>query len=155
MAAIVTVQHRETTPGNDAPLSYPLEILEEEITTRELIRRSVREHLRKLEAEGFFKPEKQGETNFKLFLTQEEIDQLADKGKISVGGSIEEPEPQQTNPNDPRFIKKAEDKAIAAFNKGTLSILVRGRPVTDIGQFLSFEDQTKVTFLRLVPLVGG
>lgn len=155
MASVVTIQHRETTPGKEDPISYPLEILEEEITARELIKRSVREHLRKLEAEGFFKPAKQEITHFKLFLSQEDIDELAEEGKVAVGIPLEARDQRQTDPTDPRFIKKAEDKAISAFNKGTLSLLVRGRPVTDLQQILSFDDQTRVTFLRLVPLIGG
>lgn len=155
MPATIKVKHQETTPSATPPMSYDLEILEAEITTETLIRRSVQEHLRKLVREGFFELEKQQETTFKLHLTQTEIDELATQGKIALENPSDENTGNDIDPESPRFIQKAEDKAISAFKKGALSIFMNGRQIQELHQRLSFEDQTNVIFLRLVPLVGG
>lgn len=52
MAVIFKIKQQETTAIKSLPMNYDLEVLEEEITTAELIRRSVQEHLRRPESKS-------------------------------------------------------------------------------------------------------
>ena len=47
------------------------------------------------------------------------------------------------------------EKALRAFAAGTYVILVDGRRVERLDEVVPFAPGTKVTFLRLMPLVGG
>jgi hypothetical protein len=46
-------------------------------------------------------------------------------------------------------------RAVEAFERGQVFILVDDRQVTDLEETIDLTPQTQVTFLRLVPLAGG
>jgi hypothetical protein len=51
--------------------------------------------------------------------------------------------------------EKQYAKAITAFQSNGFLVLVDGRQITDLDQSLQLTTQTKVAFLKLVPLIGG
>lgn len=51
--------------------------------------------------------------------------------------------------------EKQLDKALAAFRGNGLLVLVDNRQITELDEPLDLEPETQVTFLKLVPLVGG
>ena len=46
-------------------------------------------------------------------------------------------------------------KAVAAFRGNGLLVLVDDRQITELDEPIDLQPETKVTFLKLVPLVGG
>ena len=59
-------------------------------------------------------------------------------------------------PDDPRLDARREgERALAAFTAGTCLLFVNGEQVRDLTQDVAIGIDTKVQFLRLVPLVGG
>ena len=150
----IEIHHRSTGPSSDSKTEAPqvvLDILEETITARELIRRTVSEHLRKLGRESPTPPRES--TLSHLYLTESEIRSQADSGKIALENS-----PSSSSNSDPdptAFESNAIKSAEKAFRLGRFTILIAGRQIDDLNTPLTFEDQTKVIFLRLVPLAGG
>jgi hypothetical protein len=49
----------------------------------------------------------------------------------------------------------ARDNALAAFKRGQIVLLVDDRQIEDAEARIGLTETTEVTFLRLVPLVGG
>ena len=157
----VEIHHRATGPAsgqvaNHAP-QVVLEILDEVITARELISRAVAEHIRKTrreaeeaaEAQKVAKSDPSGDPLRHLYLSEDEIRLQEESGKIAVAASTD----QDAEPLD--FEQQAIDKALAAFRVGRFAMLIGGRQVDDLSTELTFEEQAKVIFLRLVPLAGG
>jgi hypothetical protein len=58
-------------------------------------------------------------------------------------------------PPAPPTPEAAHAKAIAAFRSGKILLLVDDRQIEDIEALIGLTDATEITFLRLVPLVGG
>jgi hypothetical protein len=51
--------------------------------------------------------------------------------------------------------QKQFTKAIAAFKGNGFLVLIDDRQIIDLDECLSLTSQTKITFLKLVPLIGG
>lgn len=47
------------------------------------------------------------------------------------------------------------EKAIEAFERNGFILLINNQQVDDLDAFVSFQPDTTVTFLKLIPLVGG
>jgi len=47
------------------------------------------------------------------------------------------------------------DRALEGFRDGSYRALLDGRPITDLDEPLSLGLRSRVTFLRIVPLVSG
>ena len=58
-------------------------------------------------------------------------------------------------PPAPPCAEVAQARALAAFKRGRIVLLVDNRQVEDAEAKIGIADDTEVTFLRLVPLVGG
>lgn len=59
-------------------------------------------------------------------------------------------------PEETRLDPQREtERALAAFTTGTCLLFVNGEQVHDLAQHVTLEADTKVQFLRLVPLAGG
>ena len=148
MAKVIRIKHQQTTKLTEGETVYSLTVLEERITTKELICRSVREHVRKLGVGGYF--DRSDKSLSQLYLTQTDINSMVSEGKIALSKNIKRIDYHSEN-----FLSLAENKALRAFNSGRLTIFVKGRQLIDLDEDLDFEDQTKVVFLRLIPLQGG
>jgi hypothetical protein len=51
--------------------------------------------------------------------------------------------------------QKQYDRAVAAFNGNGFLVFVDDRQITDLDETLHLTAQTKIAFLKLVPLIGG
>ncbi len=58
-------------------------------------------------------------------------------------------------PFTPPTPEVAHTKALAAFSSGKILLLVNERQIEDPDALIGLTDDTEITFLRLVPLVGG
>lgn len=108
-----------------------LDLLTEHITIRELIRSRVYQEV----------------TEFNAHRKQ------AWSGLVSPAPSKTSPSP---NGHPERIEWEAQfQRAVRALEAGTLLIMVDARQVTDLEEQITVTPKTSVSFLRLVPLVGG
>jgi hypothetical protein len=130
--AMVTIRDESTTGGPGAR-EWGLELLTERITVRELIRSRVHQEVKDHNA-------KAGETFHGLVRP---TDSEAGPGgwRVKHGTKID--------------WKAQFEKAIEAFQKSRVLVLVGDRQVTDLDESVVIGPATRVTFLRLLPLVGG
>jgi len=149
--ATCTVEVRSRVVGQTAADLDPvlLELVEEQITVSELIRRTVEEQVRDLLTRRRLEaPEVQAALN-QQYLTTQEVAEQSQAGKVSLHAPAERNVPS-------RIDTPAEvAKALRAFEAGRFFIFADGRQVEGLDEVLSFEQQASVTFLRLMPLVGG
>lgn len=130
MATAVTIE--EKVPGQPPSQNYVLEISDNQITVRDLIRmyveRQVSQHnIRKSAAE----PNMQAAEELLLNPPKE------DKRFAQAQCAVE------------------VEKALCAFSSNKFFVLVDGKQVSDLDEEVHLTVNGKVTFLKLVPLVGG
>ncbi|NEB75125.1 hypothetical protein G3I40_07765 [Streptomyces sp. SID14478] len=123
----------ETTSGGRAA-SFGLEIAEERLTVRELIRRRVFQEVAEFHAhsaaqvfQGLVQPE--------------------DTERVLNGYALRTP--RRIDP------QTQTARALAAFAGNGFLVLVGDRQVTDVDEEIELALGVEVTFLKLVPLVGG
>ena len=133
MPATLTVYDESTTGGRGEPIV--LEFLTEEVTIRELIRQRV---------------------------YQEVQDYNLNQAKAPVFCGLVQPTDAERTLNGyklkkPRTLdwEKQFEKAIAAFQSNGFIILVDDEQATELDEEITVDPETEVTFLKLVPLVGG
>lgn len=132
MPTTLTIRDEEMTGKTVNELS--LEFLTEHITVRELIRSRV---------------------------YQEVKDYNAGHNRMEFRGLVQPTDAEQTlngyRLKTPRTIdwKKQFDKAIEAFEKKQVLILVNDRQVESLDEGIDLRSDTSVSFLRLTLLVGG
>lgn len=146
----IRVQHRAIGPERDGgqPAPVILEVLEECISARELIERTVREQIRLFLGRQRENREAARKTLDRHYLTNEDIAaQARRQGKVGLP-RLRESE-TAINPDT------EAERAVRAFEQGRYVILVSGRQIESLDEDLSFDDQTSVVFLRLMPLAGG
>jgi hypothetical protein len=128
---IVTI--RDEVLGRGAVQEFDLEVLTEHVTVRELIRSRVYE-------------------------------EVQDHNVAQVGGRrlLIEPQEAERVRRAPAVARRRPvdwrvqfDLAIEAFGRGQILVLVGDRQCTQLDEEVQVGTATKVTFVRLVPLVGG
>lgn len=148
---MLTIEVRSQVFGvKDSPELLPvfLNLLEEHLTVAELIRRSVEEQVRELVVKCHMDSQQVRRTLERHYLTAAEIADQAEQGTVRY--------PSNCAAKVPQINPKAEvQKALRAFEAGRYVILVNGQQVEHLDEELIFNPNTKVTFLRLMPLVGG
>lgn len=117
--------------GGERSEALTLDFLTTRITLRELLRRRVYEEVREYNAAPH--------RDFRGL-----IPPLA--RKLAGGGA---PRPQKVE-WEPQL-----DRAVEAFQRGRFLVLVGDRQVTNLDEEIELKLETEVTFVRLVPLVGG
>ena len=129
-----TLAIRDQTTAGEVKNEFTLEFLTERITVRELIRSRVH---------------------------QEVKDYNAKKASNMFRGLIQ-PTDTETDLNGYKFKKprmiqweKQFETGIKAFEANQVLILVDDKQVDSLDQEIVIETKTRVTFLKLVPLVGG
>ena len=129
----VALQIRDETTTGDITREFKLEILSEKITVRELIKKRV----------------------------FEEVDEYNSQAPGMFHGLIQPTESEQAlNGLKIRKVKKVDpekqyQKAIDAFGTLSLMVIVNDRQVESLDDEIIITPKTVVTFLKLVPLVGG
>jgi hypothetical protein len=131
MSTILSI--RDETVGGEKWPEWSLEVLTERITVRELIRSRV----------------------------YQEVQDFNAKQPQPFRGLIQPTDAEATlngyRLRTPRLIdwKSQFEKAITAFNKQQILILLNERQVESLDEEIEVKPGTKVTFLRLAMLVGG
>jgi hypothetical protein len=126
--------------------SVVLELLEETLTVRELITRTVEEQVHDLLLNRKLDAEQASRILDRHYLTEAEANSLAARGAIRYPAE----KPQR------RIDSQAEvRKALHAFQQGAYLVIVDGHQVDGLDEVLRLSATSKITFLRLTPLVGG
>ena len=131
MPATLTV--RDETTSGDKLQEWSLDFLTERITVRELIRGRVYQEVQ----------------DFNLHLPSEfrGLVQPTDAEQTLNGFKLKKPHPIDW--------KKQFDRAVEAFEKHQVLILVNDRQAESLDEEIEVRPDTVVSFLRLVMLVGG
>jgi len=132
MPMTLTIRDEELTGKTVNELS--LEFLTERITVRELIRSRVYQEVQDHNVAA-------GQREFRGLVRPTEVEQVLNK----------------TGEKKPRMIdwRKQFEKAIEAFEKKQILILVNDRQVESLDEEIELRTDTSVSFLRLTLLVGG
>jgi hypothetical protein len=131
MPATLTI--RDETLSGEPLHEWALEVLTEKLTVRELIRgrvyQEVQDHNRKT-----------GDV-FRGFIQPEESEKTLNGWKVK--------KPRQLD------WKKQFDRALEAFEANQVLILINDKQAESLDDEFVIEPMTRVTFLKLTPLVGG
>lgn len=122
-------------------LPLPPEMSGQPLTVRDLISRIV---LEQVQAFG----ERRAERRFVRALTERQIADGVQRGKVDMGGR-EEDEPDVDDP------QAAVATALQAFEDGLYYVFVDDEHRQSLDEEVSLGAETRVTFLRLVALAGG
>jgi hypothetical protein len=131
VSAVVMVSIVDETTAGPGPDAWHLEIFEERLPLREVIRRRVFQEVAEHNARR--SPEFRG-------LVQPSETERALNG------------PREHRPVDPQ---RQYDRALTAFGRNGFIVLVDDRQVDDLDAQVELRAGTEITFLRLVALVGG
>lgn len=130
-----TLTFRDETATGDVLRERTLDFLDEDITVRELIMRRVQEEVR-------------------------EYNRQAERGGVFTG--LVQPSDAEVERNGyrlrtPREIswERQRDAALQAFQANGFFILVGDRQVESLDERIRIQLGTEVSFVKLVPLVGG
>ena len=131
MASTITIQDKTTLSGPG--YFWELPVATEQLTVRELIK-------------------------IRVF---EEVEDYNSRQSDLYRGLVQPTEAEQTL-NGYKMLKRREidweeqyESAVEAFQQNGFLILVNGRQVTELDDIIKILPETSVTFLKLVPLVGG
>lgn len=115
------------------------------LTLGELIRRVVLHQVAERTVEGWLDRLQAGAPA--AYLSDDDIRRQAAQGAIKLN---------TTRPDAPRIDAEAEvQRALEGFRQRRYRILLDGQMLNDLDHSLDLPAQARLTFLRLVPLVGG
>jgi len=133
MSATITL-YDETLPGEKTP-ALRLSLLSSRITLRELIRRRIYEEVQQYHAAP-------PDATFHGLVTPSPAEHLLNGEK--------------TAPAKRRIDWEAQyERALAAFARNGFFVLVGDHQVEDLDEEIELKVDTEVSFVKLVPLVGG
>ena len=133
MLATLTIRD-ETTFGFDKnPYVFTLDLEAERVTARELVRERVR---REVEDYNARRPE-----YFRGLVQPSDAERTLNGFRVRERRQLD--------------WEEQYEKALAAFERNGFVLLVDDRQVEDLEQVIELGPRTSVTFLKLVPLVGG
>ena len=126
----------------------PLELddLPDEPTLAQLI-----EHVVRAEVAAF--EQRRDEQRLVRFLTEAEITDAAESGKVSPGGFIDDDHAQAALA--PIDAQAAVETALLAHTDGLFQVVVDGTPVDDQSATVPIDQGSTLMFVRLVALAGG
>jgi hypothetical protein len=134
MRAPLTLTVRDETTAGDTLTELELQLTTESVTVGELIRARVHQEVRRHNAERASRP-------FRGLVQPTETERVLNP-----------------SPRD-RFRRVDADRqtevALSAFTRGQVLVLVDDRQVTELDQRVTLRHGSVVSFLKLVPLVGG
>ena len=133
MATTLTIRDETTSSFGSGDKGFTLDLLSERITLRELIRARVYQEVRdyNLHQPEYFRG----------------LVQPADTERTLNGFKV-----QQRRRSDP---EKQFERAIESFHRNGFFILINGLQVDELEEEIEIRPDTTVTFLKLIPLVGG
>ncbi|GCE18794.1 DUF4132 domain-containing protein [Dictyobacter kobayashii] len=139
-----------TTPDSALP-TVILDILNEEITVTELIRRTVTEQIRELVATRKLDAQQAQQALQRQYLTDAEIHDQAKKGKVIFA---QNEATRLENQNQDIQVENEIRKATNAFEQRAYVIIADGKMISSLDEKLLFHPGSTITFFRLIPLIG-
>ncbi|MDX2074850.1 MAG: hypothetical protein SFZ02_00345 [bacterium] len=144
---MVTVAVRSRVVGGSNPddqlSQVALDLLNETLTIAELIAHTVEEQIRDLELQRKLDNDHIQQILNRQYLTDAEVQAQAQDGAIKM----------------PKVEKRGVDYHIqtaqTAFQKGVYVIVIDGVQADALDSMVTLKPASKITFLRLTPLVGG
>jgi len=127
---------RDETASGSLTNELTLDVLSESITVRELIRSRVYQ-----EVQDYNLHQRTGEIKFRGLVTPTDAEQSLNGAKL--------PKPREID------WKAQFDKACEAFTRNGFFILIDDRQAEVLEETITLRHDTKVSFVKLVPLVGG
>lgn len=145
---MVTIQVRSRSIGTTQTPLPPVafDLLNETLTIRELIAHAVEEQIHELQIQQKLDTQAVQHILNRQYLTNAEIQAQAKHGAVKM------PEPLEVQTID---ISRQIRKATEAFEKGVYVIVIDGEQAEALDQTVMLRPTSKITFLRLTPLVGG
>lgn len=143
-----TIQVRSRMIGTtQTPLpAVALELLTETVTIRELIAHAVEEQIHELQTQQHIDVQAVQHILNRQYMTNAEIQAQAKHGVVKM------PEPTEMMQID---VSKQIRKAIEAFEKAVYIIVIDGEQADSLDTVVTLKPTSKITFLRLTPLIGG
>lgn len=144
--------HSRVAGGSAAePVLEPvrLRLASERLTVAALIRRAVEEQVRELRVRQYLDAEAARRALDRQYLSADEIDAQA------AGGVVRLRQPRRERRTRPVEAEAEVERALRAFEAGAYVILIDGRRVERLDEEVTVAPGTSVTFLRLMPLIGG
>ena len=135
MSTTTITLYDETLPGERTP-ALSLSLLSSRITLRELIRRRIYEEVQQYHVAP-------PETLFRGLVTPSPAERL-------LNGEKAETKPRRRLDWEAQY-----ERALAAFARNGFFVLVGDRQVEDLDEEIELKVHTEVSFVKLVPLVGG
>ncbi len=128
-----TVQVRDEHSPGGTTSEWALELLDERLTARELVQRRVYQEVAEYNAGA--------PGTFRGLVQPSEAERVLNGYRLASGRRID--------------WEQQADKAVEAFARNGFILLVDDRQVLDLDEEVDVHAGSVVTFLRLVPLVGG
>lgn len=128
-----TLTIRDETTAGESVEAITLEFLTEHVTVRELIRERVYQEVEDYNSE-------QG-SHFRGLVQPTDAERAASGFRMKQGREIDW---------KPQF-----ENACAAFDANHILVIVDDRQTTSLDEMITVSPRTEVSFLKLVPLVGG
>jgi len=143
----------EQRPGAERQLRHRLELPAERMTARDLIRSrieadvAIHNAIERARLDGTIAAEEANRDRRNDWLVAPGGVEQASNGPRAYGPGVERPHPIKSEP----LIAVALD----AFARNGFFMIFDGRQIVDLDEVLTVKEDSAVTFLRLVPLVGG
>jgi hypothetical protein len=133
---------------DDTPSSIVLDLLNETLTVAELIEQTVEEQIRDLLINRKLDAEQAQRILNRQYLTEADVRQQAETGAVRTSSAKAARIPKIDTAGEVA-------KALDAFKRQTYMVVVDGQQAENLDDLLTLKPTSKVTFLRLTPLVGG
>jgi hypothetical protein len=130
------------------PSNVVLDLLNETITVAELIQQTVEEQVRDLLLNRKLDVEQMQRVLDRQYLTDADVRRQVAEGAVRSPSAKAVRIPQIDTAEEVR-------KALRSFDQQTYMIVVDGNQAESLDELLTLRATSKVTFLRLTPLVGG
>jgi hypothetical protein len=127
---------RDQTVSGSVTNELTLDVLDERITVRELIRSRVYQ-----EVQDFNLRQRQGSGEFRGLVTPTDAERTLNGVRVRKGREID--------------WKEQFDKACDAFTRHGFLILINERQAESLEEVITLRHDTQVSFIKLVMLVGG
>lgn len=131
---MITLKVRDETTSGDELLALELQLAAEVVTVRELIRARVHQEVRSHNATG-------ATAAFSGLIQPTDAERELNGDRLR--------QPRRVDP------EAQTEVALAGFERGQILLLVDDRQVEELDTQVTLREGSTVTFLKLVPLVGG
>ena len=134
------------TTNEEQPPNVGIDLLNDSLTVKELISLTVEEQIRDLFIHRKLDAEKARQILQRQYLTETDVQEQ------SVHGVVKHPTEKPQKEIDPQT---EITKAHQGFQQSTYIIVIDGKQIEKLDEVVTLTAQSKITFVRITPLVGG